>query len=846
MKASVALILGAAIVSAATATATDRTPVQLTGHVHHATESTPAGGLQVLLFDLESLDLVAGATTDRDGFFALRLRAPASPSQAPTQAGTPQGPGSARPTSFQLQQNYPNPFNPATAIPYQLARPAHVRLEVFDLLGQRVRTLVDELQGAGDYQTLWHARDDWGRGVAAGVYVCRMWADGASRARKMVLIDGPAGSTPMAGRAGGTTVADAGAPALPLEGTGTGAFPAGVYGLTISGSGVDMYVDPSVRLDTDPLSVAVGPAPPTVTAKVTASPVLGDVNNDGAVDSADALVIATHGIDPDVTVPNGGDITLGEVNGDGQVDIADALIVASFAVQPENSALPAGLALGPGIVVNATPHNRDGIAELSLYPGQTITLNAASHLGTDAPVFTWQCDTPSALALETDPDDASIARAEALGEGGQSAVLTVEDEANQYSRVLTVEILVPPTIPPMLGDVNNDGMVDVVDALVIATYGVDQGITVPNNGVIAQGEVNGDARIDVLDALIVASHTVHPQNPALPGGIGLGPGIVVNGTPTDRDGIEDLALIRGNTRSLTAASYLGGQPPAFSWHSDAPSVVSVEVDGGDPAAARAVALGDSGQTALLTVEDVANQFAKTLPVEIRTDAVEIVIEIPLPPDEPDAQPLPAALAYFPFNGTAQDESGNGNHGILRGPTPTEDRWGAPGGALQFDGVDDYIVTQGNLGISGSRARTVSLWLKLDAFWDNMPLVSWGDYQDRGTVCGVWVYERERNIRFVGHHRDVMALGEAILLGRWTHVVATYDGITGRIYVDTQLQAAADFALRTSDTPASFGTDLWRVEPAYFNRPFSGALDGVRIYDRALSEEEILLLYLEGI
>ena len=92
----------------------------------------------------------------------------------------------------------------------------------------------------------------------------------------------------------------------------------------------------------------------------------------------------------------------------------------------------------------------------------------------------------------------------------------------------------------------------------------------------------------------------------------------------------------------------------------------------------------------------------------------------------------------------------------------------------------------------------------------------------------------------------MALGEAIVLGRWAHVVAVHDGTTGLIYVDGQLQAEANYSLRTTDTPASFGTDLWRVGSESFNRPLNGALDDVRIYDRALSEEEILLLYVEGV
>ena len=76
--------------------------------------------------------------------------------------------GSALPQGFSLGQNYPNPFNPSTIIPYQLAASAHVRLEVFNLLGQRIATLVDGQRPAGTHTAMWNATG------AAGVYIYRL------------------------------------------------------------------------------------------------------------------------------------------------------------------------------------------------------------------------------------------------------------------------------------------------------------------------------------------------------------------------------------------------------------------------------------------------------------------------------------------------------------------------------------------------------------------------------------------------------------------------------------------------------------------------------------------------
>ena len=193
----------------------------------------PVADAQVRLFDLTDLrqGAVARAQTDGTGYFALPLAALR---------------GSALPEAFALGPNYPNPFNPSTIIPYQLAASAEVRLEVFNLLGQRIATLVDGARPAGFHTATWHATDAAGRAVGAGVYIYRMTVGVESLTGRMVLVDGQAG------------VSVSGASSVMLSASGVGGSDgegAQMYGLVVSGSGLVPYVDSSFRVEAGMASV---------------------------------------------------------------------------------------------------------------------------------------------------------------------------------------------------------------------------------------------------------------------------------------------------------------------------------------------------------------------------------------------------------------------------------------------------------------------------------------------------------------------------------------------------------------------------------------------------------------
>ena len=312
----------------------------------------PVADAQVQLFDLTNLrqGAIARAMTDGTGYFALPLATPT---------------GRALPARFALGPNYPNPFNPSTIIPYQLPTTMHVRLEVFNILGQHIATLVDGERSGGFHTVGWDATNVAGQAMAAGVYFYRLGGAGVHVTRRMVLIDGQAG-VPAAGGGGLGAVGEAEAETVP------------VYGLVVSGRGLVPYVDPGFRVETggglvdlvvEPLDsvpraeamatgilgdvgnveasgglvdLVVEPLDSVPRAEAMATGILGDVGNNGQVDLSDALLVALYSGDASVVMPNNGAISLGDVNADGQVDLSDAWLIAAWVNDLSDPPLPAG------------------------------------------------------------------------------------------------------------------------------------------------------------------------------------------------------------------------------------------------------------------------------------------------------------------------------------------------------------------------------------------------------------------------------------------------------------------------------------------------------------------------
>jgi hypothetical protein len=127
-------------------------------------------------------DVIIGAATQLNlaTAFSGLLKAPAENNEA---LPTPD-----LPVTYSLDQNYPNPFNPATTIRYQLPQDGQVRLDIFNVLGQLVRTLVDEPEQAGFYTIKWDGTNGEGLSAGSGVYFYRIQAGDFVQSRKMMVL----------------------------------------------------------------------------------------------------------------------------------------------------------------------------------------------------------------------------------------------------------------------------------------------------------------------------------------------------------------------------------------------------------------------------------------------------------------------------------------------------------------------------------------------------------------------------------------------------------------------------------------------------------------------------------
>jgi hypothetical protein len=96
--------------------------------------------------------------------------------------------GESVPTDFTLSQNFPNPFNPETEISFRMARAEQTELSIYNIAGEKVRTLVSGMMPPGNYSIKWNGKDDHGKGLASGTYLYRLKTGRFEMSKKMTLL----------------------------------------------------------------------------------------------------------------------------------------------------------------------------------------------------------------------------------------------------------------------------------------------------------------------------------------------------------------------------------------------------------------------------------------------------------------------------------------------------------------------------------------------------------------------------------------------------------------------------------------------------------------------------------
>lgn len=204
------------------------------------------------------------------------------------------------------------------------------------------------------------------------------------------------------------------------------------------------------------------------------------------------------------------------------------------------------------------------------------------------------------------------------------------------------------------------------------------------------------------------------------------------------------------------------------------------------------------------------------------------------------------VAHYPLDGNANDVGPCQNHGTVHGAVPTSDRFGNPTGAYYFDGTSAYIEVPDHPCLQfGTGDFTISLWAKI------VPTPGRGSYfvQKGGTGggCTAWSVNEEidgtPHLHFEngwGTFCSVSSVTSLWAADRWYHVVAVKRGGTLEMYIDGSPERSASCSTPTADTdmPIYIGARSDFVSYAYAY----GSLDDIRIYNRALTGDEIAGLF----
>lgn len=211
------------------------------------------------------------------------------------------------------------------------------------------------------------------------------------------------------------------------------------------------------------------------------------------------------------------------------------------------------------------------------------------------------------------------------------------------------------------------------------------------------------------------------------------------------------------------------------------------------------------------------------------------------------------VAYYPFNGNANDESGNGNNGTVYGATLAEDRFGNTNSAYNFDGQDDYIQISHTDSFNFTNGVTISIWAKPNlentgphSDWMYLIRKNIEDWSGApGEMSCSIAFETVNNVyltnlRATSDTYYIQRSSSELPADQFIHFLSVYDGSTLKLYVQGILKESIPASNNVNNT--TFDIYIGKQLSYWF---YKGIIDDIRIYNRGLAESEIQQLYYEG-
>lgn len=203
-----------------------------------------------------------------------------------------------------------------------------------------------------------------------------------------------------------------------------------------------------------------------------------------------------------------------------------------------------------------------------------------------------------------------------------------------------------------------------------------------------------------------------------------------------------------------------------------------------------------------------------------------------------------AVAYYPFNGNANDESNNSFDGTVLGASLTTDRNGSLNSAYSFDGIDDYIEIANNSSFENQN-YSISAWIKTNELTG--AILSMSSVSPIRNNCGYYFSILEgklRGLSNVGVGSWISLVSDEVDISNdWHHVVFTYDGSSQKLFLNGTLLSSLNTVHTVNyfeNNPIKIGTYV--TASGSLSSQFKGSIDEVLIYDKALNETEIMSLF----